>query len=117
MKAILSLKNGEITLEKLVSRFEELLSRYPDLLEEAYIYTDPKKVKKKLPMLSSKRTFAVWLNQANVVVVHLQTALSISAVSSEHWVRNFETCDKLNTMPEALQRGIPTHYFARQKIV
>jgi hypothetical protein len=45
MKAILSLKNGEISLEKLVARFEELLSKYPELLEEAYIYTDPKRVK------------------------------------------------------------------------
>jgi histone deacetylase complex regulatory component SIN3 len=44
MKAILSLKNGEIMLEKLVARFEELLANYPDLMEEAYIYTDPKKV-------------------------------------------------------------------------
>ncbi len=45
MKGILSVKNGEISLEKLVARFEELLTNYPDLLEEAYIYTDPKKVK------------------------------------------------------------------------
>jgi hypothetical protein len=44
MKAILSLKNSEISLDKLIVRFEELLSKYPDLLEEAYIYTDPKKV-------------------------------------------------------------------------
>jgi hypothetical protein len=45
MKALLSMKNGEITLEKLILRFEELLTKYPDLLEEAYIYTDPKRVK------------------------------------------------------------------------
>jgi hypothetical protein len=44
MKALLAMKNGEITLEKLIVRFEELLTKYPDLLEEAYIYTDPKKV-------------------------------------------------------------------------
>ena len=44
MKALLSLKNGEINPEKLVSRFEELLIKYPELLEEAYIYIDPKKV-------------------------------------------------------------------------
>jgi hypothetical protein len=45
MKALLSMKNGEISLDKLVLRFEELLMKYPDLLEEAYIYTDPKRVK------------------------------------------------------------------------
>jgi hypothetical protein len=44
MKALLAMKNGEITLEKLILRFEDLLVRYPDLLEEAYIYTDPKRV-------------------------------------------------------------------------
>ena len=44
MKAILSLKNGEITQEKIVSKFEELLGRYPDLLEEAYLFSDYKKI-------------------------------------------------------------------------
>ena len=44
MKAILSLKNGEITQEKIVSKFEDLLGRYPDLLEEAYLFSDYKKI-------------------------------------------------------------------------
>ena len=44
MKTILSYKNEEITQEKVVTRFEELLSRYPDLLEEAYLFTDYKKI-------------------------------------------------------------------------
>lgn len=44
MKSILSLKNGEITQEKIVLKFEELLGRYPDLLEEAYLFSDYKKI-------------------------------------------------------------------------
>lgn len=44
MKAILALKNGEMTQEKIVIKFEELLTRYPDLLEEAYLFADYKKV-------------------------------------------------------------------------
>ena len=44
MNAILSYKNGEITTDKITSIFEELLGRYPDLLEEAYLFCDYKKI-------------------------------------------------------------------------
>lgn len=44
MKAILALKNGEMTQEKIIVKFEELLTKYPDLLEEAYLFADYKKV-------------------------------------------------------------------------
>ena len=44
MKTLLSFKKEEITQEKLLSRFEELLFRYPDLLEEAYLFIDYKKI-------------------------------------------------------------------------
>jgi hypothetical protein len=44
MKALLSLKTGEITQEKLISKLEDVLSKYPDLLEEAYLFLDHKKV-------------------------------------------------------------------------
>jgi hypothetical protein len=45
MKAILSCKNNEITQDKLNQKFEDFLQKHPDLLEEAYIYLDNKKVK------------------------------------------------------------------------
>jgi hypothetical protein len=66
MKALLSLKNGEITLEKLTVRFEELLAKYPDLLEEAYLYTDPKKVKFVITFSSARLGSKEWY-----VVVYL----------------------------------------------
>lgn len=49
MKALLSFKNKEISEEKLLAKFEDLLLKYPDLLEEAYLFMDHKRVK-----LSSK---------------------------------------------------------------
>lgn len=44
MKTILSLKNGEINVEKIVTKFEELLGKYPELLEEAYLFADYRKI-------------------------------------------------------------------------
>ncbi len=48
MKSLFAFKKEEISQEKLVSRFEELLIKYSDLLEEAYLFLDYKKVFKKL---------------------------------------------------------------------
>ena len=44
MKSLFAFKKEEISQEKLVSRFEELLIKYSDLLEEAYLFLDYKKV-------------------------------------------------------------------------
>lgn len=44
MKSLFSFKTNEITLEKLISKFEENLMKYPDLLEEAYFFLDFKRV-------------------------------------------------------------------------
>lgn len=44
MRALLELKNEEISEEKLITKFEELLSMHTDLLEEAYLFLDVKKV-------------------------------------------------------------------------
>jgi hypothetical protein len=45
MKCLFTFKKEEITQEKLISKFEELLMRHTDLLEEAYLFLDYKKVK------------------------------------------------------------------------
>ncbi len=45
MKSLFSFKKEEISQEKLVGRFEELLNKYSDLLEEAYLFLDYRKVK------------------------------------------------------------------------
>ncbi len=44
MKCLFSFKKEEISQEKLVGRFEELLNKYSDLLEEAYLFLDYRKV-------------------------------------------------------------------------
>ncbi len=46
MKCLFAFKKEEITQEKLISKFEELLMKYGDLMEEAYLFLDHKKVKK-----------------------------------------------------------------------
>jgi len=45
MKSLFSFKTNEISLEKLISKFEEYLIKYPDLLEEAYFFLDFKRVR------------------------------------------------------------------------
>ncbi|MCQ2819202.1 MAG: hypothetical protein MJ252_18215 [archaeon] len=53
-KAILALKNGELSQDKLINKLEDTLFKYPDLLEEAYLFADPKKINS----LNYKKTLA-----------------------------------------------------------
>jgi hypothetical protein len=46
MKSLFAFKKEEISQEKLISKFEEHLLRHSDLLEEAYLFLDYKKVNK-----------------------------------------------------------------------
>ena len=46
MKALLCYKRSEISSENLIEKFEEILGNYPDLLEEAFLFLDHKRVKK-----------------------------------------------------------------------
>lgn len=51
MKYLFSFKTNEISLEKLITKFEENLMKYPDLLEEAYFFLDFRRVKKIIKFL------------------------------------------------------------------
>ena len=44
IKLILQLKNEEINVETLTSKIEDVLSKYPELLEEALLFIDSKKI-------------------------------------------------------------------------
>ncbi len=45
LKLLFNFKKGDVTQEKLISRFEEMLLKFPDLLEEAYLFLDYKRVR------------------------------------------------------------------------
>lgn len=80
MKVLFSLKNNEVNLDKIILKFEELLSRHPDLLEEAYMFLDYKRIntslyKKALPsnkfqMKSEQRQKALDSRQSASVHSH-----------------------------------------------
>ena len=44
LKSLLSFKKEEISHEKLINKFEDLLFKYSDLLEESYLFLDLRKV-------------------------------------------------------------------------
>lgn len=45
VKALLSFKSEQINLETLIEKIEGILKNYPDLLEEAFLFLDYKRVK------------------------------------------------------------------------
>ena len=44
IKLIVQLKNEEISIETLTNKIEEVLNKYPELLEEVLLFIDPKKI-------------------------------------------------------------------------
>jgi len=44
VKALLSYKSEQINMETLIEKFEGIFKNYPDLLEEAFLFLDYKRV-------------------------------------------------------------------------
>ena len=95
IKIILSYKNKEINFENVISKFEEILCYFPDLLEEAYLFIDYKK-------LLNKKNFTK-IPQKNEKKQQPSTEKKItSSTEKTHYIHSPTTINKLPSSPDSV---------------
>ena len=95
IKIILSYKNKEINFENVITKFEEILCYFPDLLEEAYLFIDYKK-------LLNKKNFTK-IPQKIEKKQQPSTEKKIPSSSEKtHYIHSPTTINKLPSSPDSV---------------